>query len=431
MALDPRRGRAIRARWPASGSSRSKSAVRSLGRVRGMAGEVRTDGAELTVRFAPGTDPERKAARLDSELARLRARLPEGSGLWVDSAATSRGTSTPSSGSPACRGHRRGRPGRRRGDPRGAGGAAVEAFGLRDEEVRVELAASTLDPWTRRGCAPSSTRPSAAPALGLRQGDRLSRPSCWRRGRISPAAGADSERRGKPGGGAASRLPCHHSHPLAGPPSASASAASPPGPSSSIGPSAAPLPADGALRRRLARLPGGVRGEVGWSEAAPLRALVRRLALGAPAALGAAALGGDCAAAALGRPLARPRRPGRRRRRRQRLWLAGVALNVATLVAWPWGSPRPAPRRPSPGPPARAPGLGGGTAVAARGGAGGGSPRRRRARAAARRAGPGAAAGGGGGGAGGGAAAGGRKAALTPCPLSRPTPNPLTGRGGT
>ena len=34
-----------------------ESAVRSLGEVRGMSGEVRTDGAELTVRFAPGTDP--------------------------------------------------------------------------------------------------------------------------------------------------------------------------------------------------------------------------------------------------------------------------------------------------------------------------------------------------------------------------------------
>src|ERR1700686_3117588 len=33
-----------------------ESAVRSLGQVRGMAGEVRTDGAELTVRFDPGTD---------------------------------------------------------------------------------------------------------------------------------------------------------------------------------------------------------------------------------------------------------------------------------------------------------------------------------------------------------------------------------------
>ena len=55
-----------------------ESAVRSLGGVTGMAGEVRSDGADLTVRFAPGTDPERKAARLDSELAHLRALLPVG-----------------------------------------------------------------------------------------------------------------------------------------------------------------------------------------------------------------------------------------------------------------------------------------------------------------------------------------------------------------
>src|SRR3954451_8610637 len=64
-----------------------ESAARSLGRVRGVAGEVRTDGARLTVRFAPGTDPERKAARLDSELARLRTTLPEVAPLWVDPAA--------------------------------------------------------------------------------------------------------------------------------------------------------------------------------------------------------------------------------------------------------------------------------------------------------------------------------------------------------
>src|SRR5436305_325159 len=54
-----------------------------------MAGEVRTDGAELTVRFDPGTDPERKAARLDSELVRLRARMAaasQGAALWVEPA---------------------------------------------------------------------------------------------------------------------------------------------------------------------------------------------------------------------------------------------------------------------------------------------------------------------------------------------------------
>ena len=63
-----------------------ESAIRSLGRVKEVGGEVRTDGARLTVRFAPGTDPERKAARLESELAGLRRRLVAGTGQPVDHA---------------------------------------------------------------------------------------------------------------------------------------------------------------------------------------------------------------------------------------------------------------------------------------------------------------------------------------------------------
>ena len=53
-----------------------ESAVRSLGRVRGTDGQVRPDGAEMRVRFTPGTDPGRKAARLEAELSDLRRRLP-------------------------------------------------------------------------------------------------------------------------------------------------------------------------------------------------------------------------------------------------------------------------------------------------------------------------------------------------------------------
>ncbi|MES1211573.1 MAG: efflux RND transporter permease subunit, partial [Acidobacteriota bacterium] len=58
-----------------------ESAIRSLGRVRGTDGEVRPDGALLRVRFSPGTDPGRKAARLESDLDSLRRRLPEGTRL--------------------------------------------------------------------------------------------------------------------------------------------------------------------------------------------------------------------------------------------------------------------------------------------------------------------------------------------------------------
>ena len=65
---------------------------------------------------------------------------------------------------------------------------------------------------------------------------------------------------------------------------------------------AAPLALDRALRRRLAHLPAaarGVRGEIGLSEATPLRALILRLLLGGLVAAGlAAAAGGGSPAAA-------------------------------------------------------------------------------------------------------------------------------------
>ncbi|MEM8930562.1 MAG: efflux RND transporter permease subunit [Acidobacteriota bacterium] len=60
-----------------------ESAIRAIGGVRDMAGEVHGRGAELKVRLAPGSDAERKAARLESELQSLRSRLPGGAGLRV------------------------------------------------------------------------------------------------------------------------------------------------------------------------------------------------------------------------------------------------------------------------------------------------------------------------------------------------------------
>ncbi|MFP5285109.1 MAG: efflux RND transporter permease subunit, partial [Thermoanaerobaculia bacterium] len=68
-----------------------EGAIRSLGRVEEVGGEVRTDGARLTVRFAPGTDPQRKAARLESELADLRRRLHDLGGLWITPATEAEG----------------------------------------------------------------------------------------------------------------------------------------------------------------------------------------------------------------------------------------------------------------------------------------------------------------------------------------------------
>ena len=60
-----------------------ESSIRAVGGVRGMAGEVNASGGNFRVRFRAGTDAERKAARLESELAGLRRRLPVGARLSV------------------------------------------------------------------------------------------------------------------------------------------------------------------------------------------------------------------------------------------------------------------------------------------------------------------------------------------------------------
>jgi len=53
-----------------------ESAIRSLGDVVGTRGSVSANGAQLTVRFRGDVDPELKTARLLSDLAPLRAKLP-------------------------------------------------------------------------------------------------------------------------------------------------------------------------------------------------------------------------------------------------------------------------------------------------------------------------------------------------------------------
>jgi ABC-2 type transport system ATP-binding protein len=310
-----------------------ESAVRSLGGVRGVAGEVRTDGTDLTVRFAPGTDPERKAARLDSELARLRARLPEGSSLWVDPASEQQGDfhalvwlsgARDDAGVRAAAEALRALPGVR----------AVETFGARDEEVRIELAASTLDPWNAAGTVLAEVRRSLrVPALGLsRQGDHLRPVAVVSGGALAslpiPTAGgavplgslaalhtrtqpaqAELRFRGRP----ARALWVWRTH------------------------DAAPLALDRALRRRLAHLPGGIpgsiRGEVGLSEAAPLRALVLRLVLAgllaAALAAGAGArLAGRWGAISLGLAV-----PATVAAAANAFLLAGIGLDVTSLVA--------------------------------------------------------------------------------------------------
>jgi ABC-2 type transport system ATP-binding protein len=303
-----------------------ESAVRSLGRVRGMAGEVRTDGAKLTVRFAPGTDPERKAARLDSELARLRSRLPEGSILWIDSDDDEEDFHVWLSGMR---------------DEAGARAAAealravpgvriVQPFGLRNEEMRIELAATTLDPWGVADAVLTEVRRSLrVPVLGWsRQGERL-RPvvsaSTDNLARLPIPADGGAVPLGSVAALHARSQPAQVELRFRGEPTRALFVYRTH--------DAAPLALDGALRRRLAHLPGGVRGEIGWSKAAPLRALVRRLSLAGLlaavlAALAGARLAGRWGALSLGLAI-----PAALAAAANAFLLAGVALNIATLVA--------------------------------------------------------------------------------------------------
>ena len=314
-----------------------EGAVRSLGRVRGTAGEVRADGAELTVRFAPGTDAERKAARLGSELAGLRRRLPAGARLSVAPAAQAEGELLALVWLTGARHDQddadvlaaaealRTVPGVR----------GVDALGVRREEVRVELAAGTLDPGgTAVAIRKAIDQALRRPQLGwVAHGER-------RLPLVVPATAP----------AAIPRLPV----PVAG----TAAVAAPLGEIAAVRPrrpdppflvryrgaparalfvwraeSAPLLATDGGLRQRLAALPPGLHGAVDWSEAAPLRDLLARLALGgALASLAAAALGrrlaGRRGALALGLAL-----PAGVAAAANALWLAGLPLDVGTLVA--------------------------------------------------------------------------------------------------
>ncbi|PYQ63237.1 MAG: hypothetical protein DMF53_10720, partial [Acidobacteria bacterium] len=306
-----------------------ESAIRSLGRVRGVAGEVRTDGASLTVRFAPGADPERKAARLDSELARLRTRLPEGSNLWVDPATDQQGDFHALVWLSGVRDD---------ADVRATAEALravpgvrdVQTFGARDEEVRAVLAASTPDPWSAAGSVLAEARRSLrVPALGWsRQGDRL-RPV------VAVAGGNLAGLQIPMNGGAVPLGSLAALHARSQPARAELRFRGRPARALFVwrAHDAAPLALDRALRRRLARLPNGVRGEIGWGEAAPLRGLVLRLVLAGllASALGAAAgawLAGRWGALSLGLAV-----PAVLAAAANAFLLAGVDLNVATLIA--------------------------------------------------------------------------------------------------
>jgi ABC-2 type transport system ATP-binding protein len=313
-----------------------ESAARSLGRVRGMGGEVRTNGAELTVRFEPGTDPERKAARLDSELARLRAGLPMGATLWVNPTTEREGDfhalvwlsgARDDAALRAAAEAVRTLPGVRE----------VETLGVADEEVRITLAASTLDPLGTADAVLAEVRRSLrAPDLGAsRQGDRL---------RPVMSKGAEARE------GSLARLPIplgNAAVPLgslagiqAGERPAQAALRFRGEPARALYVwrmhDAAPLALDRALRRRLDHLPAaarGVRGEIGLSEATPLRALILRLLLGGLVAAGLAAAAGGWLAGRRGALSLALALPVCVAAAANAFLLAGIGLNVTTLVA--------------------------------------------------------------------------------------------------
>ena len=310
-----------------------ESAVRALGRVRGTDGEVGPEGAGLRVRFAPGTDPGRKAARLESELAGLRRRLPPGANLRVEPADRADGELLAIVWLPGAR---------READAEKAaetlrsipGVRAVEVWGAGREEVRVELAAGLLDPrGTARAVHTAVGNALRAPRFGtVRRGDRalpvvsppldpaalaflpLPVPG-------DPAAGtlplgslatlrerrATSDRRVRHRGQPAFALIVVRSH-------------------------GAPLLAtDTALRRRVASLPTGLRGVVDQSDAEPLRTLLSRLLAGAlVASLAAALVGGKLAgrAGALSLGLAIPAGAAAAG---NAFWIAGLPLHLLTL----------------------------------------------------------------------------------------------------
>jgi ABC-2 type transport system ATP-binding protein len=310
-----------------------ESAVRSLGQVRGMAGEVRTDGAELTVRFDPGTDPERKAARLDSELVRLRSQLTaasEGSSLWVEPSEEQNGDFLALVWLAGAR---------EDADARAAaevlravpGVRTVELVGVRDEEVRIELAGGATDPWRQAGSVLDEARRwLRVPSLGWSRDHKDRRHPVVAVARPELAAlPVPIEKDAVPLGSAATihegRKPPRNEVRLRGRPARALYVYRTH--------DAGPLTVDRALRRYLGTLPGGVRGEIGWSDADPLRDLILRLALaGLLAVILAAAAGawkaGIWGALALGLAV-----PAVVAASANAFLLAGVPLDVTTLAA--------------------------------------------------------------------------------------------------
>jgi len=301
-----------------------EGAIRTLGRVEEVGGEVRTDGARLTVRFAPGTDPERKAARLESELADLRRRLAGSGGLAITPATEEEGelfaivwlAGSNDRRAEADAESLRSVPGVQ----------AVQVYGTRKEEVRVETRGASFDSWEQADAVLDQVAHSLrAPSLGqVRRGDRQ-----WPL--VVPPRDLASVGVPRSGGsvplGSLAAVSSRWQEPLdrvryRGEPARALFVLRAHGSS--------PLAVDRALRRRLETVPGGT---LGWSEAEPLRELVVRLALAlllasAVAAATGARLAGRWGALAMGLAL-----PAAVAAAANAFWLAGIGLNVTTLVA--------------------------------------------------------------------------------------------------
>jgi len=336
-----------------------ESAVRSLGDVLGMSGWVSARSVRLQVRFAPGTDPLRKAARLESELVPLRRRLGEGAlggSLRVSPASQAEGDLLAvlwvARADPAAAGALlealRGIPGVRGVDP----------AGHRREELRIRLRPQSLS----AGNAREAVAEAIEGWLGRRALGTVPTGE-WRLPLVAglgppPAPGGAA--RGAPGwepwlnqlaalpvalegspSGSSGVVPLDSLAQLAvvgGESDWSARLRGVPGLVVWVrrDPGASPLTVDRALRRTIATAPLPV--EMGWSEADPIRALLRRLALGALLAstlaagaglgLGGFSRRGVLAALALAATL-----PLAAAVAANALWLAGLGLDVLSLPA--------------------------------------------------------------------------------------------------
>jgi ABC-2 type transport system ATP-binding protein len=312
-----------------------ESAVRSLGRVRGTDGQVRPDGAEMRVRFSSGTDPGRKAARLEAELSDLRRRLPEGAFLSVEPAARMDGDLLAIVWLT--------RAAREEDAERAAetlrsipGVQTVEVLGTGQEEVRAELHAGLVDPRaTAAAIRAAVERSLRAPDLGrVRQGDReiavLSPPADPEALAFLPVPAPASQDFGVLPLGSLATITERRGAPqfrvrLQGRPAFALFVTRAHG---------APLLAtDHRLRERVESLPAGMRGQVDWSEAEPLRDLLGRLGLGAllaslVAAVAGWRLAGWGGALSLGLAI-----PAAAAAAANALWLAGIPLHVLTLIS--------------------------------------------------------------------------------------------------